>query len=569
MNKIEKNQVYTVICQDLTHEGMGVCKIDGYPIFVDNLLPEEEAIIKVIKVNKAYGIGKLVELKKEAIYRVPILDKKGTWTGTMPLQHMAYEHQLLFKQKQVKNVMYKIAKMSDIDVRQTIGAIHTTKYRNKAQIPVRNINGVLTTGFFRKNSHEFVPMEDFVIQDQRIDDIILIVRNCLREHSIRAYDEQAHKGIVRHIMIRRGIHTGEVQVVLITNGKKGVTNELVADIVDRAPDVKSIVQNINTKRTNVIMGNEQKIWYGKDFILDTLLDKTFAISSKSFYQVNPEQTEKLYQEAIKAAHLTQEDCVIDAYCGIGTIGICLADKVKHVYAMEIVEDAIVMAKQNALANHVHNMTFEVGSAETVLSKWVKMWERVDSGDNMVGERETNNGGTVVHRESLDDKSRLNGEGGLENRGRLIGREEMENEGKLNSGGGSEIKSELNDGGEIDNESRVNDGEGIDNESRVNDGGEIENTGMIILGEVTQIKQSALRPTVLIVDPPRKGLDSSFIHTSAKLNLSRIVYVSCNPATMARDVALYGEYGYVVQYVQPVDMFPGTSHVECVALLVKS
>ncbi|MBS4750853.1 hypothetical protein KG091_07155 [Carnobacteriaceae bacterium zg-ZUI78] len=228
-----------------------------------------------------------------------------------------------------------------------------------------------------------------------------------------------------------------------------------------------------------------------------------------------------------------------------------------------------MAKQNALANHVHNMTFEVGSAETVLSKWVKMWERVDSGDNMVGERETNNEGTVVHRESLDDKSRLNGGGGSENRGRLIGREEMENEGKLNSGGDSEIKSELNGGGEIDNESRVNDGEGIDNESRVNDGGEIENTGMTTLEEVTQIKQSALRPTVLIVDPPRKGLDSSFIHTSAKLNLSRIVYVSCNPATMARDVALYGEYGYVVQYVQPVDMFPGTSHVECVVLLVKS
>lgn len=451
MLPVQKNQNYTLQCIDLTHEGMGVTKVNGYPIFIENLLPDETAVVKVIKTTKSFGVGKVIELIESSVNRVSVIDYKGTWVGTMPLQHLSYDAQLVFKQQQVKTVMSKIAKLPDVEVHATIGAVNTTAYRNKAQIPVRLVNGVVETGFYRKNSHTLVPIEDFVIQDTRIDEVIVVCRDLVRNYGLLPYDEEKHSGDVRHIVVRRGKKTGEIQVVFVTRTKKDLPKVMISDLIAKCQDVVSVVQNVNTERTNVIMGRKNVLLHGGDFICDELMGLTFKISSQSFYQVNPEQTEMLYQEAIKAAQLSNEDVVIDAYSGIGTIGLSVAKRVKWVYGMEIVTDAIEMAKENAKLNGIENVTYEAGAAEVVMPRWVK--------------------------------------------------------------------------------------EGI-------------------------------RADVIIVDPARKGLDKTFIDSALEMDAKRIVYVSCNPATMARDLAHFVEGGYKVEYVQPVDMFPMTVHVEVVGLLVK-
>lgn len=444
-----KNQEYIVKIIDLNFEGIGVAKINGFPIFIENSLINEEVKIKIIKVLKNYAIGIVIEFISMSKDRVEIKDKKGTWVGTMPLQHLSYEKQLILKQKQVKNVMNKIAKMPHIPVLKTIGCKDELAYRNKAQIPVRSINGILETGFYRKNTHTLIPIEDFMIQDKRIDEVILIVRDILRKLKIQAYDEENHSGLVRHICVRRGIYSKEVQIVIVAMKYFDLIEDIKTELLKRCEDVKSIVLNINSKQTNVIMGSENILIYGEDKIQDSILGYHFNISSKSFYQVNPKQTEVLYSKAIELADLKDTDVVLDAYCGIGTIGICIANKVKQVYGMEIVEDAIKMAEENAQLNHISNITFEAGDAKDVMEKWNK-----------------------IHFD------------------------------------------------------------------------------------------------VLIVDPPRKGLDKKFILESVKVNPKKIVYISCNPATMARDLAIYEELGYETQVVQPVDMFPQTAHVECVTLLTR-
>lgn len=442
-----KNQEYIVKIIDLNFEGIGVAKISGFPIFIENSLINEEVKIKIIKVLKNYAIGIVIEFISMSKDRVEIKDKKGTWVGTMPLQHLSYEKQLILKQKQVKNVMNKIAKMPHISVLKTIGCKDELAYRNKAQIPVRSINGILETGFYRKNTHTLIPIEDFMIQDKRIDEVILIVRDILRKLKIQAYDEENHNGLVRHICVRRGIYSKEVQVVIVAMKYFDLMEDIKVEILQQCKDVKSIVLNINSKQTNVIMGSENILIYGEDKIQDSILGYHFNISSKSFYQVNPKQTEVLYSKAIELADLKDTDVVLDAYCGIGTIGICIANKVKQVYGMEIVEDAIKMAEENAQLNHISNITFEAGDAKDVMEKWNK-----------------------IHFD------------------------------------------------------------------------------------------------VLIVDPPRKGLDKKFILESVKANPKKIVYISCNPATLARDLAIYEELGYETQIVQPVDMFPQTAHVEVVCLM---
>lgn len=449
MLPVQKNKDYKVTCVDLTHEGMGVAKIDGYPLFIENFLPNEIAIIKVIKTTKSFGVGKVVTFIEQSDKRVPVIDAKGTWVGTMPLQHLSYDAQLVFKQQQVKTVMTKIAKLPDVEVRATIGADNTTAYRNKAQIPVRLVNGIVETGFYRKNSHTLVPIEDFVIQDKRIDDVIVVCRDLVRAYDLLPYDEENYSGDLRHIVVRRGKKTGQVQVVFVTKTNKALPKAMISELIGTCKDVVSIVQNVNTERTNVIMGRKNVVLYGEDFICDELMGLTFKISSQSFYQVNPEQTKKLYQEAIDAAKITSEDVVIDAYSGIGTIGLSVAKQAKWVYGMEVVSDAIEMAKDNAKLNGIKNVTYEVGKAEEVMPRWVKQGVRAD---------------------------------------------------------------------------------------------------------------------VIIVDPARKGLDKTFIDSALEMNAKRIVYVSCNPATMARDLAHFVEGGYTVEYVQPVDMFPMTVHVECVVLL---
>lgn len=447
---VKKNERYTLDIIDLSYEGMGVAKIDGYPLFIENALPGERVEVLVVKAGNKFGYGKVEKWLTESPDRQPLKDNRLLQTGIAPLAHLNYEQQLLFKQKQVENVMSKIAKMPEVDILPTIPMENPVGYRNKAQIPVRRIDGRLATGFYKKNSHELVEIEDYYIQDPAIDEAIKRVRDILQRFQVRGYNEAKNEGQIRHIIIRRGHYSHEMMVVLVTRKEKFFKGKEIASIIhEELPEVVSVVQNINEEKTNVILGDKEKVLYGRSYIEDQLLGKTYRISSKSFYQVNTEQTEKLYQTAIEFAALQQEDTVIDAYSGIGTIGLSLADKVKEVYGMELVPEAIEDAQFNALTNKIENAHYEVGKAETVMKKW---------------------------------------------------------------------------------------------------------------------QDKGIKPSVIVVDPPRKGLDARFITSAIDMEPAKLVYISCNPATFARDAKLFAESGYEVKKVQPVDLFPQTHHVELVALL---
>ena len=448
---VKKNDVIEVTIQDLTHEGLGVAKVDGYPLFIENTLPGEKAQITVVKVGNKFGYGKVLELLEKSPARVELKDHNLLRTGIAPLQHMRYEDQLLFKQKQIENLLHKVAKL-EIPVLPTVGMSQPFGYRNKAQVPVRKLNGELITGFYRKNSHDLVPIEDFYIQDPAIDAAIIAVRDILARFNVKAYNEKDNTGTIRHIMIRRGHYSHEMMVVLVTRTTKLFKSEAMAEaIVAALPEVVSVIQNVNPDKTNIILGSENKVLFGKSYIEDQLLERRYRISAQSFYQVNTSQAEYLYQTAIDMAELTPESIVIDAYAGIGTVGLSLADRVSHVYGMETIPEAVSDAKENAAQNGIENAYYEVGKAEDIMPRW---------------------------------------------------------------------------------------------------------------------KKAGIEADVVFVDPPRKGLEASFIEATAAMGPKRVVYISCNPATLARDLKLFHELGYEAQKIQPVDLFPQTHHVEAVTVLEK-
>ena len=449
---VYENEIHEVEITDLTHEGLGVAHIDSYPLFIENALPDEIVKMKVDHVGRRMCHGRAIEIIKESPHRVEITDEVFNQNGTMPLQHLAYEQQLKFKQNQVTKLLSKIGGLKDVPVLETIGMAHPYGYRNKAQIPVRKVYGRLTTGFYKKRTHQLMPIEDFIIQDPKIDEAIVIVRDILRKYHLEAYDEENHLGDIRHIIVRRGHVTGELMIVLVTRLfelPKG--QEIVEAIKEELPEVVSIVQNINSDKTNVILGKQSMVLFGQDYYTDELMGHTFKISHQSFYQVNSEQTEKLYSVAVDYAELTGEEVVIDAYSGIGTMTLALAEKAKQVYGVEIVAPAIENAKTNAKDNGIENVEFAVADA----GEW------------------------------LVEKAKA--------------------------------------GLEVD---------------------------------------------VVVVDPPRKGLAKEFIDAVLEIQPERMVYVSCNPSTLARDLKLLNEGGYVVEQVQPVDMFPQTYHVESITKLVR-
>ncbi|EOH87440.1 23S rRNA (uracil(1939)-C(5))-methyltransferase RlmD [Enterococcus villorum] len=447
---VKKNERYTLDIIDLSYEGMGVAKVDGYPLFIENALPGERVEVLVLKAGNKFGYAKVEKWLTESPDRQPLKDNRLLRTGIAPLAHLIYEKQLEFKQKQVENVMNKIAKMPDVEILPTIGMENPVGYRNKAQIPVRRIDGRLATGFYKKNSHDLVEIEDYYIQDPAIDEAIQCVREILQRFQVRGYNEAKNEGQIRHIIIRRGHYSHEMMVVLVTRKEKFFKGKEIAAVIhEEIPEVVSVIQNINEEKTNVILGDKEKVLFGRSYIEDQLLGNTYRISSKSFYQVNAEQTEKLYQTAIEFADLKKEDVVIDAYSGIGTIGLSLAAQVKQVYGMELIPEAIEDAQFNALTNKIENAHYEVGKAEIVMKKW---------------------------------------------------------------------------------------------------------------------QEKGIKPSVIVVDPPRKGLDSHFIESTVGMSPEKIIYISCNPATFARDAKLFADSGYEVRKVQPVDLFPQIHHVELVALI---
>ncbi|MGO4942847.1 23S rRNA (uracil(1939)-C(5))-methyltransferase RlmD [Ruoffia tabacinasalis] len=454
-NKVpfKKNDTFTGTVEDITSQGQGVVKLDHYPFFIEGAMTGEVVKFKAMKVGKTYGFGRLLEIIEESSERVEMTDAIGRQIGTMTLQHMSYDAQLAYKEQQVKSAYERIGHFEDAQIRPVLGMENPWEYRNKAQIPVREINGQLETGFFRRNSHDLVPVENFFIQHKEIDEAILIVRDILRRFHVPAYNEKNHTGIIRHVVVRRGHYSGQVMVTLVTNKRKMPNEEIIVDaIAEEVPNIASIVQNVQTKRTNVILGRQSLVLWGQPYIEDSMLGLTFRISSKSFYQVNTPQAEVLYKTAIDAADLQGNETVLDAYSGIGTIGLSLAQHAKQVYGMDIVDEAVEMAKQNAKLNGIKNAAFEVGSAEEWLPKW---------------------------------------------------------------------------------------------------------------------NEAGIKFDVIVVDPPRKGLDQVFVDAVIEQQPEKIVYVSCNPATQARDARLFADAGYGLQFVQPVDLFGQTTHVEAVALFTKA
>ena len=448
---VKKNEEVIVTCEDLTSEGNGVAKINQYPIFIPYLLPGEQARVKIVKVNKTYSYGKLITLLTRSDSRVEPPCNVFYRCGGCQLQHMDYELQLEMKRNHVINVLQRIGKLENVPVHPVLGMDNPWYYRNKMQMPVGEKDGELITGFYRERSHDIIDdMDTCLIQQRTGDDVVRTVREIANKLQIKAYDEKTHRGTLRHIIVRTAYGTNETMIILVTRTKTLPHEaELVRQIVERCNNIISIIHQVNLKRTNVIMGEKERIVFGRDHMIDRIGHLQFKLSPKSFFQVNPEQTEKLYDQALTYAQVSKDDVVIDAYCGIGSISLFLAEQAKKVYGVEIVPDAVRNARENARLNNIDNVEFITGKAEEVFQQW---------------------------------------------------------------------------------------------------------------------KRDGIRTNVIVVDPPRKGCDATLLQAIIDMAPERVVYVSCNPATLARDLRILKDGGFRTQEVQPVDMFSQTHHVECVALM---
>lgn len=447
---VKKNEEYVVDIIDNGYEGEGIAKIDGFTIFVNGVIKGERCKIAITKVTSSHGFARLIEILKKSEYRVEPDCFTYKRCGGCSLRHIDYDETLNIKQEKVQNLVNKTLK-NKIEVNRTLGMGNPYNYRNKAQYPVgTDKSGRPIFGIFANRTHEIIPIQECHIQKRISCEIADFVLSEMEKFNISVYNEKTGKGLVRHIITKVGVITNEIMVIIVINGKE-MPHELTLanNIIDKFPQVKTVVKSINMKNTNVIMGQKNFSIVGRGYITDRLGDFVFKISPMSFYQVNPVQAEALYNIAIEKANITKDDVVCDLYCGIGTIGIFASKFAKKVYGIEIVSQAIEDARVNANLNKINNIEFICGDVE----------------------------------EAFDEL----------------------------------------------------------------------------------IKKEKVKPDVIIVDPPRRGLDVKTIGNIMKLKTSRVVYISCNPATMVRDLKLMEELYEVVE-VQPVDMFPFTSHVECCAVL---
>ncbi|HWR62255.1 MAG TPA: 23S rRNA (uracil(1939)-C(5))-methyltransferase RlmD [Clostridia bacterium] len=449
---VEKNRSYTVDISGLTSEGAGVAKVEGFTVFVEGALPGEQAEIKVVKVLKNYAFGKLMSILRPSEHRVEPTCEVVKRCGGCQLQHMSYEAQLQYKTQQVKDAIERIGGLKDITIHDALGMKEPWRYRNKAQFPV-GMDGDVSIGFYANRSHEIINTPRCSIQDEINDKVIRIVREFIKKYDISVYDESTGKGLIRHVVTRKGFRTGELMVCIVVNGDGLPCGKALAEMLKEGTEnLKSVVLNVNKKKTNVILGEKNVVIYGEEAIYDYIGEFRFRISPLSFFQVNPLQTEVLYNKALEYAGLKGEETVFDAYCGIGTISLFLSQKAKKVYGVEIVSQAIENARENARLNGISNVEFLVGESETVIPGMYKKGIRAD---------------------------------------------------------------------------------------------------------------------VIVVDPPRKGCDERLLDVIAQMRPEKVVYVSCNPATLARDLKYLSERGYGVKEVQPVDMFPQTVHVEAVVRIERA
>ena len=448
---VKKNDIVKVNIEDVGINGEGIGRIDGYTLFIKDAVVGDFIEAKIMKANKNYGYARLMNILTPSPHRVEAACPVARSCGGCQLQELSYEKQLEFKRNKVINNLKKIGHLENITVNPVIGMDEPFRYRNKAQFPVGlNKEGEIVMGFYAGRTHSIIECEDCLLGVTENTQILNIVKNYMKSCGVTPYDEGTGKGLVRHVLIRKGFKTGEIMVCLVINGKKLPSSERLVEALKAVPGMTSISYNINTKNTNVILGSEVVNLYGKGYITDYIKDVKFQISPLSFYQVNPVQTEVLYGKALEFAGLTGTENVWDLYCGIGTISLFLAKAAGSVKGVEIVSQAIEDAKNNARINGITNAEFFVGKSEEVLPDYY-----------------AKNGGYA---------------------------------------------------------------------------------------------------DVIVVDPPRKGCDETLLETIVKMQPKRVVYVSCDSATLARDLKYLSENGYEVKEVQPVDMFPMGGHVETVACL---
>ncbi len=449
---LKKNDVIDMEITGFSSEGSGVGHCDGQAVFVAGTAPGDRVSAVIIKAKKNYAVGKIQHILKASADRVIPDCPAFPRCGGCQLRHISYEAEIRLKTQKVRDAFQRIGHLELVPC-ECIGAEKTDRYRNKAQYPVEMHNGRLLAGFYAPFSHRVIDCKNCLLQPSDFENILRVIAKWCEKYKIPAYDETTGKGLLRHIYIRKGFMTGEIMVCLVINGRKIFKQDELVDALKKADvNIKTVLLNHNTEDTNVIMGKKETVIYGKGYIEDVLCGKRFRISPLSFYQVNHAQAQRLYEKAAEFAVTGNTRTLVDLYCGAGTIGLTMADKVESLIGVEIVPEAIEDAKLNARLNNITNARFICGDAKLAAKQ-------------------------------------------------------------------------------------------------------LENEGII--------------PDTVIVDPPRKGCDSELLDTVARMKPERIVYVSCDPATLARDLSILEEKGYKTEAAVPFDLFPRTVHVETAALLVRA
>ncbi len=449
MNLIRVGQRFTVVGIDYTHDGLGVAKLDGHTLFVQNLIIGEEAEVELTLIKKNFIVGKIKKITRMSPDRIKPLCPVATACGGCQFHHLDYQKELEYKKSKVLRAFHNIAHM-DLTVDDVIASDEPYYYRNKIIMPLgTDKHGQLIHGFYRYRSHDIVTINECYIEDRRSAPIIHTIKKLMQQFAYRAYDEKTRTGEIRKIMMRTSYYYDQIMLVLITSKKHlEKFDDFITQLLKAHPEITTLIQNINNQPTNVVLGKEDIVLFGPGKIQDKLLALDFNISSRSFYQINVKQTEKLYQKAIELADLKNNETILDAYSGIGTIGMSAAHKVKRVLGVEIVGQAVKDARENALLNQITNVHYYESDASDFIARLLNQNEHID---------------------------------------------------------------------------------------------------------------------VVFVDPPRKGLDAKFIDSLIGLKPNRIVYISCDPATLARDVKRLSE-DYCLNKLIVVDMFSRTYHVETIALL---
>ena len=477
---VKKNDRFTVVIEDISQDGSGIGKLDGYIWFIKDTVTGDVVEARAMKMKKSYGFARLEKVVKPSPNRIEPACPVARQCGGCQLQAMSYQEQLRFKENKVYNNLLRIGGFYNlrraaqageadreegnvgrgsaedakaIDFLPIMGMDNPWRYRNKAQFPFgEDREGHVVTGFYAGRTHVIIPQEDCLLGLEENREILAVIKEHMRQFQIPPYNEQKQEGLVRHALIRKGFRTGELMVCLVINGRRLPGKEQLVERLCRLKGMASISYSINTERNNVIMGKEIVNLYGPEYITDYIGDIQYRISPLSFYQVNPVQTEKLYGTALEYAGLTGDETVWDLYCGIGTISLFLAEKARKVYGVEIIPEAIRDARENARINGIENVEFFVGKAEEVLPRWY-------------------------------EKNRS-------------------------------------------------------------------------------------RADVIVVDPPRKGCDPVCLDTIVQMQPEKVVYVSCDSATLARDLRYLCDRGFEVEKVRCCDMFGWTGHVETVVLLTQ-